>query len=191
MPAWLVILIGMGLVIVAYLVWGGLMQFFSASGNITAPITAQAASAASQTQDQAVSVATSIPIPTATPVRPCLDFRVNVVKAVARDCAKLSCATLDVMYPQGALMCVYGVDSTATDWYIVNLRPTSSFPDIAYMNSNVLYAVNPTPYPTRTFTPLPTITLTASPRFTLTPTAGSPSRSPSSPNAKASRIPNG
>ncbi|MHB8625704.1 MAG: hypothetical protein ACYDBJ_20390 [Aggregatilineales bacterium] len=189
MPAWLVVLIGMGLVIGAYLVWGGLMQFFNASGNITAPITAQAAKAASQTQDQAVILATPIPIPTATPVRPCLDFRVNVVKAVARDCAKLTCATLEVLYPQGALICVYGVDPTATDWYIVNLRPTSSFPDIAYMNSNVLYAVNPTPYPTRTFTALPTITPTSPPRFTPTPTAGSPGPS-ATHNANANHIPN-
>ncbi len=189
MPAWLVVLIGAALVIGAYLVWGGLMQFFSASGNITAPITAQAASAASQTQDQAIVLATPIPIPTATPVRPCLDFRVNVVKAVARDCAKLTCATLEVLYPQGALICVYGVDPTATDWYIVNLRPTSSYPDIAYMNSNVLYAVNPTPYPTRTFTALPTITLTASPRVTPTPAASSPTGSPVR-NANSSHLPN-
>jgi len=169
-PGWLAVLIGMGLVIGAYLVWNGLMQFFSASGNIAAPITAQAANAATETQDQVLILATPVPLPTATPVRPCQDFRVNVIKAVARDCAKLTCATLDTMYPQGTLICVYGVDPTATDWYIVNLRPTSSFPDIAYMNSNVLYPVNPTPHPTRTFTALPTITPTSPPRFTTTPT---------------------
>jgi hypothetical protein len=112
---WLVVLIGMSLVMGAYLVWGGLMQFFSASGNIAAPITAQAASAASQTQDQVLILATPVPLPTATPIRPCQDFRVIVVKAVARDCAKLTCSTLDIMYSQGTLICVYGVDPTATE----------------------------------------------------------------------------
>lgn len=171
MPGWLVVLIGMGLVIGAYLIWGGLMQFFSASGNLAAPVTAQAANAASQTQDQALILATPVPLPTATPVRPCQDFRVTVVKAVARDCAKLTCATLEVMYPQGTVICVYGVDPTATDWYVVNLRPTSSFPDIAYMSNNVLYPVNPTPHPTHTFTPLPTITMVTPLHVTPTPTA--------------------
>ena len=170
MPGWLVVLIGMSLVVAVYLIWGGMMQFFSASGNISAPVTAQAASAVRETQDQALILATPVPLPTETPVRPCHDFRVTVIKAVARDCAKLTCATLDVMYPQGAVLCVYGVDPTATDWYIVNLRPTSSFPDIAYMSNNVLYPVNPTPHPTRTFTPLATITLTSPPRITSTST---------------------
>jgi len=170
---WLYAAIGVALVIGLYLIWNGLMVFLSAGGNLTSPATARAASLASQTQQVVYEVATPIPLPTATPTVPCQDFQVrgSVVKAIVRQCAKMTCATLDTMLSGGTWVCVFGVDPTATDWYIVNLDPTSIFPQIAYMNRSILYPLNPTAYPSPTFTALalPTITPTIAPRVTATP----------------------
>ncbi len=59
----------------------------NAHGDITAPVTARANAALAQTQ-AIQAIPTPVDIPTATPPRPCLDFRVNVVKARPRECAK-------------------------------------------------------------------------------------------------------
>ncbi len=156
-PVALIIVGGMLLVFGGYFVWNGLVSFMSAQGDITAPVTQQANALIAQTQ-AIQAIPSPIVFPSATPPRICLDFRVSVVKARVRDCPKDSCTAHDTLYSQGALMCVYGPAPGATDWYEVNLRPTGSFPQIGYMSSSVLYAVNPTHRPTMTFTPLPTVT---------------------------------
>ncbi len=168
-PIWLIVLVGMLVVFGGFFIWSGLLRFLNASGDITAPVTAQAASAAQQDQASA-SASEPIPtIPTETPVRPCQSFRVNVVKARVRECAKDTCATLETMYSEGAVVCVYGVAPAATDWYEVNLRPTSVYPQIVYMHTSVLDAINPTRRPTRTATALPTVTLIPTLRPSRTP----------------------
>ena len=157
-PVWLIVAIGVILVIGVYFVWSGLSRFFTANGNINAQVTAQAANATQTEAQMAIDLATPIPIPTKTPMRPCQDFRVYPPVAIVHDCAKLSCATRQAMLTQGTLVCVWGTAPESTSWYQINMRPTGMFPDIAYMSRDVLYALNPTPYPTRTFTPLPSVT---------------------------------
>lgn len=168
-PIWLVVLIGMLLIFGGYFLWSGVLRFLNASGDITAQITAQAAEG-SQPADGDIPTEPPYIRPTATPIRICLDFRVNVVKARMRECPKDTCSTLESMPSQGNIMCVYGPAPGATDWYEVNLRPTSAYPQIVYMHSSVLDAVNPTKRPTRTATALPTVTPIPTVRPTRTPT---------------------
>lgn len=157
-PMWLIAAIGIITVIGLYSIWSGVTRFLDAGGNLNAAATIQVANI-TQTQAQlSIDLATPIPIPTRTPVRPCLDFKVSAPLAIIRDCAKLTCTTRQTMLPQGSLVCVWGTAPESTSWYQVNMRPTGMFPDIAYMSRDVLYALNPTSYPTRTFTPLPSVT---------------------------------
>ncbi len=157
-PVGLIVIGGVLFIFGAYFLWNGFISFMGASGNISAPITAAANTLAAQTQLSNDVVPTYAPPASSTPLKPCQDFRVNVVKARVRECPKDSCAALDTLYSQGALMCVYGPAPNVTGWYQVNLRPTGSFPQIAYISANVIYPLNPTRLPTRTFTPLPTVT---------------------------------
>jgi hypothetical protein len=175
------------LVFGGYFLWSGLLRFLNERGDIAAPVTQQAANATDRAQAAFTESAdqVSIAVPTSKPTQTCLDFRVNVVKARVRECAKDTCTVLDDLYSQGQLVCVYRPAPGATDWYEINLRPDAVFPLIAYMHSSVLDAVNPTRRPTRTFTPLPTVSPvpTARPTRTLTPTA-SPSNLQLSATAK-------
>ncbi len=179
-PIWLVIVISVLIVFGGYSVWSGLLRFLNANGNIAVTIQAEGA----QPPDDNIPTEPPYSRPTATTFKPCLDFRVNVVKARVRECAKDTCATLETMLSQGALVCVYGPAAGATDWYQVNIRPTSVFPQIAYMHSSVLDAVNPTKKPTRTFTPLPTVTPIPTLKPTRTPTAP-PTDTPNAKTAPA------
>ena len=168
-PVWLVAAIGIILVIGVYFVWSGLTSFMSAHGNINAQVTVLAANATQTEIQLAIDLATPIPIPTKTPMRPCQDFKVSAPIAIVRDCARANCPTREAKLSQGALVCVYGTAPESTSWYQVNMRPTGIFPDIAYMSRDVLYALNPTPYPSRTYTPLPSVTPLPAPRLTATP----------------------
>lgn len=175
-PVWVVALGGIVLIFGGYALYSGVLGFMSSGGNITAPSTA--ASLVRQTEQVQTSrppdspETYSIPtrLPTRTAVLPCLEFRVNVVKARVRDCPKDSCAPLDQMIPQGAIVCVFGDAPGASDWYQINLRPEAPYPEIAYMHSSVLNAIRPTPRPTRTPTGLPTVTPIRTLRPSRTPT---------------------
>lgn len=180
-PVWLVVLGAAVFVFGGFALYTGVLNFLSGGGNITAPATATSAIALEQTNvalNRPISpdeVTLQIPtrLPTRTPLPPCLEFRVVVVKARVRDCPKDTCPTQDTMLSQGATVCVFGTVPEAPDWYQVNLRPDSSYPEIAYMHESVLDAVRPTVRPTRTptgvrlatVTPIPT----ASPTRTYTP----------------------
>lgn len=179
-PIWLVVLGAAVFVFGGFTLYTGVLNFLSGGGNITSPATATSASALEQTQLALIPTTLSVDsiqiptrLPTRTPLPPCLEFRVVVVKARVRDCPKDTCPTQDTMLSQGATVCVFGTVPEATDWYQVNLRPDSSYPEIAYMHASVLDAVRPTVRPTRTppgerlatVTPVPT----ASPTKTYTP----------------------
>lgn len=186
-PTWLVVLGAAVFVFGGFTLYSGVLNFLSGGGNITSPATATSASALEQTQqalnqpvpaDMTIQIPTRLP--TRTPIPPCLEFRVIVVRARVRDCPKDTCPTQDAMLSQGATVCVFGTVPEATDWYQVNLRPDSSYPEIAYMHESVLEAVRPTVRPTRTptgarlatVTPIPT----ASPTRTYTPLPLVPNR---------------
>ncbi len=163
-PFWLLISGAALLVFGGYALYIGVTSFLAQSGNIGAPLTATVQNKAQQTElalQLSVTEAISVPtrLPTNTPIPPCMDFRVNVVKAKVRECAKDTCPTLELMYAQNAVVCVFGGAPAATDWYTVNVRPDSLYPELAYMHSSVLDAIHPTPRPTRTATALPTVTL--------------------------------
>jgi hypothetical protein len=179
-PFWVAALGGMLFVFASYLLYAGFLTFLTSGGDITAPATATAASAAQATGyalNQAPEVGAQgtarIPtrLPTRTTVPPCQDFVVSVVKARVRECAKDTCTSLDTMLSQGQIVCVLGPAAGAVDWYQVNLRPDQLYPEIAYMHSSVIDAVRPTSRPSRTPTGLPTVTPLPTITNTPTPTA--------------------
>ncbi len=164
-PGWLAALAGLLLVFGGYYVWRGFMAFMDSSGNIAAPATLAAQSTerwetatyeAHINNDSTVSFIDVAPN-TPTPVRPCQDFRVSVIRARIRECPKETCDTIGTP-GQGMLVCVYGPATGASDWYEVNMDPNNPLPQIGYMHNSVLDPVNPTAKPTKTFTPLPTVT---------------------------------
>jgi len=167
------VLIGVALVFGVYLMWNGLMTYVAAHGDITAPMTARAADQATQTQQIVIALITPTQRPTATPPRPCAQFKVRGVNTIVHECAKLSCATLSTILQPDQTVCVYGVEPSATDWYIVNLDPGNLYPHLSYVHRSVLYPLNPTQIPTRTLAHPPTVTAvpTLSGLATITPTA--------------------
>jgi hypothetical protein len=192
-PVWLVVVGAAVFVFGGFTLYNGVLNFLSGGGNITAPVTATSVSALEQTQQALNQPAPNsgdtiqIPtrLPTRTPIPPCVEFRVIVIKARVRDCPKDTCPTQDSLLSQGAKVCVIGVVPEATEWYQVNLRPDSSFPELAFMHESVLEAVRPTARPTRTPTGerLPTVTPipTASPTRTYTPLPLVPNRTAPAP----------
>lgn len=153
--------------------WNGLMTYVAAHGDISAPMTARAADQATQTQQIVVALATPTPRPTATPTRPCNSFKVIAANTIVHECAKLSCATLSTILQADQNVCVYGVEPSAPDWYVVNLDPGSLYPHLSYVHKSVIYPLHPTAVPTRTLAHPPTITPvpTLAGLATITPTA--------------------
>jgi hypothetical protein len=175
-PVWVTVLGGLLFVFGGFALYSGVLSFLNGGGDITAPITRTAAYVEQATREQAEARlqqygrATFTPIPSRTAVPPCQDFRVNVIKAKVRECPSETCPTLEAMVSQGNLVCVVGAVPNANQWYQINLRPNSTYPDFGYMHNSVIDAVRPTPRPTRTPTGLPTVTAVPTLRPTRTPT---------------------
>ncbi|HVO42282.1 MAG TPA: hypothetical protein VMT34_06655 [Aggregatilineales bacterium] len=154
LPSWLILVSGVLILAACYFFYHGSMNFLATRGDIAASVTTRTVAAALALTDTAVP---TIQIPTSTPAQPCLDFRVNVVKARVRDCPKDTCETV-TMLNQYAILCVYGDVPDAPDWYRVNLSPDDPIPQIAYVSKWVVKAVHPTPRASLTPLPLPTVT---------------------------------
>jgi len=153
-----------------YYIWRGVLNFLDSGGNIAAPVTATVSRLTSVVNEASATEGTLVFFdPTSTPKRACIDFKVTVVRARARDCAKDSCETVR-MPVYGDTICVYGPSATDPDWYEVNLQPEDVMPLIAYMHKSVIAPVHPTPRPTQTFTALPTVTDMPTVRPTITST---------------------
>lgn len=165
----LIMVVGALLVFGGYYVWMGFLDFMEDSGNITAPVTRQAFATATAASRPIFPTA-FVPPATYTALPPCITFRVNVERAVYRECPSQDnreCPIRDVA-PYGTEFCVYARAPGNPEWYIVELNPGGAYRDTVYMHESVIEPVNPTPTPSMTFTPLPTISPT--PSFTPSPT---------------------
>ncbi len=185
-PGWLVVLAAMLLVFGGYYVWQGFMAFMATNGNIAAPATATAfrtfleQTITGNTPGGTVAPGAGMPI-TLTATKTCQQFKVKVLKARIRECAKDTCNTLDLP-AQGTTICVYGVSPDATDWYEININPTDPIPQLGYMHDSVLVPLNPTARPSPTLN-LPTVTPV--PSATHKPTTSPPPTNTPNPAAPA------
>lgn len=170
LSVWLVVITAALLVFGGYYTWRGVLNFLDAGGNISAPVTATVSRLTSVVNDATETEGTLVFFDaTVTPKRTCIDFKVTVVRARARDCAKDTCETVR-MPVYGDTICVYGVSTSDPDWYEINLQPEDILPLIAYMHKSVIAPLHPTARPTQTFTPLPTVTPMPTLPRTATPT---------------------
>jgi hypothetical protein len=185
-PFWLVVGTLALFALAAVYLWRGLASFVATGGNIAWEATAQAQSTEVEAVWATESVATAsrlnLSYHTATPLPPCQEFTVIVIRARVRECPGETCETID-RPAENAPICVFRVAPDAPEWYEVNLRPDNPLPQIGYMHNSVIQALYPTRRPTRTltptetplpsatFTPLPTVTTppTRTPTLTITP----------------------
>ena len=156
----LIVSIGALIVFGGYFVWVGLLSFLQDHGDITAPAT-RAANASATAEAAPVVVLPSPFMPaTFTPLPDCQWFRVDVPKAVYRECPSKDnneCPIrAEVEY--GTELCIYSRVPGNSEWYVVELNPGGSYRDTVFMHESVLEAVNPTVTPAPTITPGPTIT---------------------------------
>ena len=156
----LIVLVGALLVFGGYYVWIGFIAFLDDQGDITAQVTRQALSTATA---RSASPSPTLYIPaTFTPLPPCIDYRVNVDRAVYRECASTDnteCPIIDVV-PYGTQFCVYSRVDNASEWFAIDLNPDGAFREMVYMHESVIEPANPTATPHPTVRPRPTITPT-------------------------------
>jgi len=156
----LIVLLAALLVLGGYFTWMGVLSFLEDRGDITAPMTQEAAASATARAVTALPLPTLYVPPTFTPLPPCQWFRVRVERAVYRECPSTDnrqCPVRDVV-TYGTELCTYGRSPDNPEWYVIDLNPEGAFRDTVFMHQSVLEAVNPTPTPSPTFTPLPTVT---------------------------------
>lgn len=176
-PAILVFLLAAALVFGIYYVWQGVQTFLRTGGLgvVEATTRAQAVSTAAVVgATRFPTAAPSTPLPTATEVPPCQDFRVSVPAGIVREGPSTGAAVV-TQFRQNEVVCVLGKDE-GSEWYTLDLNRDTRRIELAYMHETVIEAVNPTltpsitPTPSDTVTPPPTVTLVPSERPTATST---------------------
>jgi hypothetical protein len=156
----LVVITGALLVLGCYFTWRGILSYLEDRGDITAPVTQEAAASATARAVTALPLPTLYVPATFTPLPPCQWFRVRAERAVYRECPSTDnrqCPIREVV-TYGTELCTYGRSPENPEWYVIDLNPQGAFRDTVFMHESVLEAVNPTPTPSLTFTPLPTVT---------------------------------
>ncbi len=97
--------------------------------------------AAAETTPDATATAQASPESTSTPETPaCVPYLVSVQGATGaniRACASTTCDILE-MYPQGASVCVLGVDPEDPNWLVVERSPEQPGEDLAYISAGVV-----------------------------------------------------
>lgn len=179
-PAWLVFLLGAALVFGVFYLIQGTQTFFRTGGLGVVESTERARVVSSATAVRVTRQATSefTPIPSATPMPDCVDFRVSVPSAIVREEPSAN-GTIVTSWRQGTIVCVLGREPES-EWYTVDGDPDTRRRELAYMHETVIQAINPTPTPSITPTPPPTVTpaptdtptIQPSPRPTETPDPG-------------------
>jgi hypothetical protein len=172
-PTWLVFLLGIAVVFGMYYLWLGARDFFQSGGLGISEATerAEIISTATAERVQQLSVPSSTPRPSNTPIPECLDFAVSVPNAIVREAPNTTAPIATSLF-EGTIVCVIGREPDS-EWYLIDSNPKTRRLNPAYMHETVIEAVNPTLTPTETFTPLPSVT----PAPTLSPTI-SPSPAP-------------
>jgi hypothetical protein len=184
-PAVLVFLLAGALVFGIYYIWQGAQTFLRTGGLGVVEATARAQDVSTATAQIVTRMAT-IPatlLPTATDIPPCQEFRVSVPAGIVREGASTSSAVV-TQFRQNEIVCVMGKDA-GSEWYTIDLNPSTRRLELAYMHETIIEAVNPTltpsitPTPSNTVSPPPTVTLVPTERPTRTSTPiPTPTRDP-------------
>jgi hypothetical protein len=176
-PAVLVFLLAGALVFGIYYMWQGIQTFLRTGGLGVVEATARAQEVSTATAQLVTRIA-PVPatlLPTATEVPPCQDFRVSVPAGIVRE---------GPQFRENEIVCVLGKDA-GSEWYTIDLNPSTRRIEPAYMHETIIEAVNPTPTPS--ITPTPSNTVSPPPTVTLVPT-GRPTAT-STPIPTATRNP--
>ncbi len=163
-PTWLVFIIGIAFVFGVYYLWQGAQAFLS-TGLSVLESTEQAIEQVTSTAVRFIEIQTNAPtpLPTFTPVPPCLDFVVDVPSGIMRELPTTNSNIVEAL-DEGEVVCVIQREGD-TEWYLIDRNPRTNRVDSAYMRDDIIRALNPTLTPSKTFTPAPTVT----PTTTLTP----------------------
>lgn len=154
----MIVVIGALLVFGGYSVWIGFLSYLDDQGNITAQITRQAVASATARVAPSMKLPTLYMPATFTPLPPCQWFKVNVDRAVYRECPSKDnrqCPIRDTV-TFGTELCVYSRSPDNPEWYIVELNPGGAYRDTVFIHESVVESANPTPTATQTPVPLPT-----------------------------------
>lgn len=156
-PAWFVILIVMALVFGVYYLFTGIQDFFSFTDN---NVTASQVTQAGVTPIRSMLEPLPTLRPTSTPIPECKVYFIAVERAIVRGAATTNSAVMESL-TQGAEICVIAREP-GTEWYLIDLDPSSRFIDRGYIRADLVQSRDPTPTPTNTIGPAPTVTLTPS-----------------------------
>jgi len=175
-PPLLAFLLATALVFGIFYVLQGVQTFLRTGGLGVVESTQRAVEISSATAERVTRMATSASTlrPTATLVPPCTDFRVTALAGIVREGPSTE-AAVSTQLREGTIVCVLGRED-GSEWYSIDLNPSTRRIELAYMHESIIEAVNPTltpsitPTPSDTVTPAPTVTLTPVPTRTLTPT---------------------
>ena len=167
-PALLVFLLAVALVFGVYYVWQGVQTFLRTGGLGVVEATQRAEDVSTATAQgftpRAAFAATLLP--TSTDVPPCQDFRVSVPAGIVREGPSTGSAVV-TQFREGEIVCVLGREA-GSEWYSIDLNPSTRRIELAYMHESIIEAVNPTPTPSDTLTPSNTVS--PPPTVTRTPT---------------------
>jgi hypothetical protein len=170
-PAWLIFLVGVALVFGAYYLWLGAQNFLRTGGRGVVEATERAVIVSTATAQSIIPTQPQTPQVTVTPIPECTPFIVNVPNARVREAPSENAATVTSFF-QNQEVCVLQRYAPESEWYTIDLNPSTRRVELAYMHESVIQPVNPTLTPSRTPTPLPTITPT--PTLTATPVSPTP-----------------
>lgn len=166
-PSLIVFLVAVAFVFGGYYLFTGFQSFLRTGGLGVEESTRQAGIVETATAARVTRIVPAAQFtlrPTATPPPPCQDFRVDVPEGIVRE-GPSTTAKIVTQLSQGTIVCVLGRE-TGSEWYTLDMNPSTRRIDLAYMHESVIEAVNPTLTPTSTprasATPEP-------PRETVTP----------------------
>jgi hypothetical protein len=188
-PALLAFLLATALVFGIYYIWQGFQTFMRTGGLGVEESTQRAVILSSATAERVTRIATSpvTLLPTATDVPACQEFRVSVPAGIVRDGPSPSAAIV-TQFRQGESICVLE-KAEGSEWYTIDLNPSTRRLELAYMHETIVEAANPTltpsitPTASNTVTPPSTVTRVPTEVPTRTPTGlPSPTRDPRTPN---------
>ena len=156
-PALLAFVLAAALVFGAYYIWQGVQTYLRTGGLGVVESTARAQQVDTATAAGFVSRATlpATLLPTATSPPPCQDFRVIVPAAIVREGPSTS-AAVKTQFNAGTTVCVLSQDE-GSEWYSIDINPSTKRIELGYMNEVVIEAANPTLTPSMTLTPSNTV----------------------------------
>lgn len=186
-PPWFIFVLSLAVVLGGYYLLLGIQTYLSTGGLGVEAATERAVIIANTQAVEAATnaVPTNTLFPSRTPIPACETWLVNVESAIIRRFASTDSAVVEAR-DRDAEVCI--LESVGeTDWFLVDVDPSTRRIEEGYMRNDVIRPLNPTLTPSDTMTPLPTVTPivptdTATPTITPTPDpdiSPSPTQTPS------------